>query len=71
MEQLPGILQRLEATNELMAYAVAFVGVLTFLGIVITGLTLYRSTVEHRKIMRDIEGVGHYLFKKMGPVELP
>jgi hypothetical protein len=89
MEQLPGILQRLAATNELMVYAMIALGVLTFLGLVMSILGIYRANVQHREaleVMKEIRAgadthhrealevmnrLGYYLFKKLGPVELP
>jgi hypothetical protein len=78
MDQLPAILQRLISTNELMAYAVMFVGFLTFLGLVISVLGLYRASVQHREaieVLKEIRGasdrLGYYLFRKLGPIELP
>ncbi len=82
MDQLPSILQRIASTNELMAYAVILLGVLTFLSLLVTVLGVYRATVQHREVMREIRSgsqaqleamnrLGYYLFRKLGPVELP
>ena len=96
MEQMASILQRIVAVNELMAYGIISLGVLTFLGLVISVLGVYRATVHHHEalqvmkeiqtsadlhhrealeIMREIRSasdrLGYYLFRKLGPVELP
>jgi hypothetical protein len=78
MEQLPGILQRIASTNELMAYAVIALGFLSFLGVVVSVAGLYRADARHREaleIMKEIRSasdrLGYYLFRKLGPVELP
>jgi len=78
MEQIPGILQRLAATNELLGYALILLGFLSFMGVVVTVVGLYRAEARHREaveVMKEIRGtsdrLGYYLFKKLGPVELP
>jgi hypothetical protein len=55
MEQLPSILQRLAAINELMVYALLTLGVLTFLGLVITVIGMYRATVHHHETVQIIK----------------
>jgi len=78
VELLPGILQRLASTNELMAYAVIALGFLSFLSVVVSVVGLYRADMRHREaleILKEIRGasdrLGYYLFRKLGPVELP
>lgn len=78
MEPLPAILQRLAVTSELLTYAVISLGFLSFLSLVIAVVGLYRADVRHREaleIMKEIRGasdrLGYYLFRKLGPVELP
>jgi len=78
MDQLPSILQRLASTNELMVYALLCLGVLTFLGLLMTTVGVYRANQHHREaleVLREILGasdrLGYYLFKKLGPIEIP
>jgi hypothetical protein len=71
MDQLPAILQRLVAINELTVYALIFLGLLTFLGLVVTVIGLYRTSVQHRETLQVLDRMGYYLFKKLGPAELP
>jgi hypothetical protein len=78
MEQLPSILQRLASINELMVYALVGVAVLTFLSVVVTVVGIYRASVQHREAMEVMQEIraasdrlGYYLFRKLGPVELP
>ncbi len=78
MEQLPAILERLASTNELMAYAVICLGFRSFLSLIVTVFGLYRADVRHGEaleVMKEIRGasdrLGYYLFKKLGPAELP
>jgi hypothetical protein len=82
MDQLPAVLQRLAAINELMTYALIGLGVLTFVGVLSAVLGVYRATVNHRQTVELINAnhretvelmnrLGYYLFKKLGPVELP
>ena len=78
MEQLPSILQRLAFTSELLVYALICLGVLTFLGLLITAVGVYRAGQQHREaleVLKEIRSasdrLGYYLFKKLGPVELP
>ena len=78
MEQLPAILKMLAATNALLVYAVIALGVLTFVSLVVTVLGVYGTSVQHREaleVLKEIrtasDRLGYYLFKKLGPVELP
>ncbi len=77
-EKLPDILERIATTNELLAYAVIALGVLTFLSVVVVVFGVYRASLEHREateVMKEIRAasdrLGYYLFRKLGPVELP
>lgn len=77
-QQLPGVLQRIASTHELMAYAVIALSFLSFLSVVIAVVGLYRADARHREaleIMKEIRSasdrVGYFLFRKLGPVELP
>jgi len=78
MNGLDEVLHRLAAANELTTYVVAFVGLLTFLGLVMTTIAIYLAYVDRRAIMRMLEEArlsaerqNYYLFNKLGPVDLP
>ena len=71
MDQVVEVLQRVAATNELMAYGIVLVGVLTFLGLVMTYANHRATTQMFEEMRRSSERQNYYLFKKLGPVELP
>jgi len=71
MHQLIDVLQRIVAANELMTYGIILLGVLTFLGLLMT-YAHHRTTLQVLEEMRrSSERQNYYLFRKLGPVELP
>jgi len=75
MTDLHDVLQRVAASNELMFYGILFLAFLTFLAIAITAVSFYahhRTTTQVlAEMKRSTERSNYYLFKKLGPVDLP
>ena len=85
MDEIAASFQRLVAVNELLTYAVVGIWITVFLSLIITAIGFYHARIEqrrakeaHRRTMeimqemrRTADRSNYYLFRKLGPVELP